>query len=85
LEEVNNIFSMEDEIFRNEQIKEVRNILADIPEKQRICLILKFSGYSYEEIHKATNIPQNSIGQLIARGKQKFLQLYQKEGEINVL
>lgn len=84
-EEVNNIFSMEDEIFRSEQIKEVRKILGDIPEKQRICLILKFSGYSYEEIHNVTNIPKNNIGQLISRGKQKFLQLYNREGEFNVL
>ena len=76
---------MEDEIFRSEQIKEVREILSNIPEKQRICLILKFSGYSYEEIHNATNIPQNNIGQLIARGKQKFFKLYKKEGEVNVL
>lgn len=85
MDEVNNIFLIEDEIFRCEQIKEVRRILQSIPEKQRVCLILKFSGYSYEEIHKATNIPQNTIGQLIARGKQKFLKLYQKEGEKNVL
>ncbi|SHH35105.1 sigma-70 family RNA polymerase sigma factor [Tepidibacter thalassicus] len=85
LEEVNSIFSIEDEIFRNEQIKEVRRILFNLPEKQRICLILKFSGYSYEEIHKATNIPKNSIGQIIARGKQKFLNLYKKEGDLDVL
>ncbi|MCY6483054.1 sigma-70 family RNA polymerase sigma factor [Clostridium aestuarii] len=85
LEEVNNIFSIEDEIFRSEQIKEVRKILVNIPDKQRVCLILKFSGYSYEEIHNATNIPLNNIGQFIARGKQKFVKLYKKEGEINVL
>lgn len=84
-EEVDSIFLLEDEIIRNEEVKFVRMILSSIPDKQRICLILKFSGYSYDEIHDATNIPKNSIGQLIARGKQKFLQLYNKEGELNVL
>jgi RNA polymerase sigma factor (sigma-70 family) len=85
LEDVNNIFTVEEEIFRNEETREVRRILSKIPDKQRICLILKFSGYSYEEIHNATSIPQSSIGQLVARGKQKFLKLYQKEGERSVL
>lgn len=85
LEEVKDIFSIEDEIFRNEEIKKVRKILSDIPENQRICLMLKFSGYSYEEIHSATDIPKNNIGQLIVRGKEKFLKLYEKEGELNVL
>lgn len=85
LEEVNNIFLTEDEIVRNEEIKMVRNVLSSLPEKQRTCLILKFSGYSYEEIHCATKIPKNNIGQLIARGKQKFLKVYEKEGDFNVL
>lgn len=85
LEEVNDIFSTEDEIFRNEEIKAVRKVLSKLSEHQKICLILKFSGYSYEEIHRATNIPKNNISQLIARGKQKFFKIYKKEGDLNVL
>ncbi|MBF8982758.1 sigma-70 family RNA polymerase sigma factor [Lutibacter sp. B2] len=85
LEEVDSIFSTEDEIFRNEEIKRVRKVLSNLTENQRISLILKFSGYSYEEIHIATDIPKNNIGQLIVRGKQKFLKLYEKEGDFNVL
>jgi RNA polymerase sigma factor (sigma-70 family) len=84
-EEVNEIFSIEDEIFRNEEVKRVRKVLSGLPEKQRVCLILKFSGYSYEEIHRGTGITKNNISQLIARGKQKFLKLYEKEGEFHVL
>lgn len=85
LEEVNDIFSIEDEIFKNEEVKKIRKILADLPENQRVCIMLKFSGYSYEEIHKVTNIPKNNIGQMISRGKEKFLKLYEKEGDFNVL
>ncbi|MFZ5967699.1 MAG: sigma-70 family RNA polymerase sigma factor [Bacillota bacterium] len=85
IEEVNYLFTIEDEILRNEEIKNVRIILAEMPEQQRVCLLLKFSGYSYDEIHQATQIPRNNIGQLIARGKQKFLNLYRKEGDLHVL
>jgi RNA polymerase sigma factor (sigma-70 family) len=85
LEDTNNIFAIEDEIFRNEQIEAVRNILSSLSNEQSTCLILKFSGYSYEEIHNATNIPKNNIGQIIARGKKKFLKLYKGEGDFNVL
>ncbi|MBB6218360.1 RNA polymerase sigma factor (sigma-70 family) [Anaerosolibacter carboniphilus] len=85
LEEYKYIFSIEDEIFRSEEIKTVRRVLSNLSEEQRICLLLKFSGYSYEEIHKATDIPKNNIGQLIARGKKKFQELYKEEGDMNVL
>lgn len=84
-QEVNNIFSIEDEIFRNEEIKSVRRILAKLSDQQKVCLVLKFSGYSYDEIHRATNISKNSIGQIIARGKKKFVKICEKEGDLNVL
>lgn len=85
LQDINNIFTIEDQIFRNEQIESVRNILSNLSNEQSTCLVLKFSGYSYEEIHNATDIPKNNIGQIIARGKKKFLKLYEGEGDLNVL
>ena len=85
LEEYRYIFSIEDEVFRNEEIRTVRRVLSNLSEEQRICLLLKFSGYSYEEIHNATDIPKSNIGQLIARGKKKFQELYKEEGGMNVL
>lgn len=84
-EESKNIFSIEDEVFRNEEIMSVRRSLTQLSDQQKTCLVLKFSGYSYDEIHRATNIPKNSIGQIIARGKKKFLKIYGKEGDLNVL
>lgn len=84
-EKSKNIFSIEDEIFRNEEIMSVRRALSGLSDQQRTCLVLKFSGYSYDEIHRATNISRGSIGQIIARGKKKFLKIYEKEGDLNVL
>lgn len=79
------IFNLEDHIFRLDEIQKVRQILSQINENQRICLLMKFSGYSYEEIHQATDIPKGNIGKTIARGKENFLKLYQEAGEEHVL
>lgn len=83
--EIEEIFSMEEEFIRNEEIKKVNKILHALNENQKICLLLKFSGYSYDEIHQITNIPKNNISQYIARGKEKFKEIYKKEGEKDVL
>lgn len=77
--------SMEEEFIQNEEAKKVLEILSVLNENQRNCLVLKFSGYSYEEIHQITNIPKNNISQYIARGKEKFKEIYKKEGEKDVL
>lgn len=78
-------YTAEDHLTRREDVREVRELLEQIPENQRTCLLLKFSGYSYDEISEATGIPRGNVGQMIARGKAKFSALYQKEGEQNVL
>lgn len=85
IEETNQIYCIEDGLSRSEDILKVRNILLQLSEQQRICLVLKFSGYSYDEIHQATGISKKNISQLIARGKQKFVSLYKKEGDPDVL
>jgi len=76
------IMSAEDEVCKNEQIQDVRRILAQLPASQRTCLLLKFSGYSYDDISSVTGIPKSSVGQMILRGKKKFMELYSKEGDI---
>lgn len=83
--EIDEIFYMEDDFIRNEEIKKVKETLSVLNENQKNCLLLKFSGYSYDEIHQITNIPKNNISQYIARGKEKFKEIYEKEGEKYVL
>lgn len=85
IDETNELYTLEDNVIRTEEIRNVRKVLSKLTEDQRVCLILKFSGYSYDEIHKSTGISKNNISQLIARGKQRFLTLYEKEGESDVL
>lgn len=72
------LFSAEDQLLRSEEVKAVRAVLQQLPENQRSCLLMKFSGYSYDEISEATGIARGNVGQLIARGKSRFTTLYQK-------
>lgn len=82
IEDFETIMSAEDEACKNEQIREVRRILATLPGSQRACLLLKFSGYSYDDISSVTGIPRGNVGQMILRGKKKFMELYSKEEDI---
>ncbi len=79
------IFTTEDDLIRTEDVRQVREVLSQLPEDQRACLLLKFSGYSYDEISQATGVPRGNVGQMIARGKAKFTTLYQKAGGQDVL
>lgn len=65
-------------------IVEVKSILAKMPERERSLLLLKHSGYTYEEIAAALGINKASVGTLLARAQQKFKNLYE-EGESNDL
>lgn len=90
IEETADCFSIEDHVIRTETVMQVRRALKELTEQQRICLIMKFSGYSYDEIHRATSLPKGNIGQYIARGKERFMKLYGeiskgKDGDAHVL
>lgn len=79
------LFTAEEAFVRREDVKQVREILRQLPEEHRMCLTLKFSGYSYDEISQATGIPRGNIGQYIARGKSRFASLFEKAGGDRVL
>jgi len=79
IEDFETIMSAEEEACKNEQLQEVRRALAKLPASYRTCLLLKFSGYSYDDISNVTGIPKGNVGQMILRGKKKFMELYGKE------
>jgi len=76
-----NVFSLEDRILKNNDVRLVRDILAELNERDRICLLLKFSGYSYREIAEITGVETGSVGTILARAQARFKTLFvQKEG-----
>jgi RNA polymerase sigma factor (sigma-70 family) len=63
-------------VLAGEQAELVRGILAQLPERQQVCLMLRSTGFSYEEIAEATGIPITSIGSVLARAMQAFRRSY---------
>ena len=61
------------------ELAEIREVLKRLDYRDRICLILKFSGFSYDEIAGITGIKKSSVGKVLARALEKFKQAYEKE------
>jgi len=87
LKNVYPLVSLEEFVDRKQQVEEVRAVLDLLSERDRTCLILKFSGYSYSEIARAVNVDKNSLGTVLARAQRKFKKIYlqQKGSEGDVL
>lgn len=71
--------SVEDRYMKLEDIHEIQETLMKLSERDRDILIMKFSGYSYEEIADSKGIEKTSIGTLLARAKKRFKSFYIKE------
>jgi RNA polymerase sigma-70 factor (ECF subfamily) len=59
-------------VVRGEERAAVRRALAEVPERQRECLLLRHSGYSYAEIAATLGIAIGSVGVLLARAEHTF-------------
>jgi len=80
IEENENVISIEDVAIKNYEIRQTKKILNMLNPKERMCLLLKFSGYRYFEISEIVGIEKNSVGQTIARAQKKFQEKYKKGG-----
>ncbi|MEZ0537103.1 sigma-70 family RNA polymerase sigma factor [Caldicellulosiruptoraceae bacterium PP1] len=58
---------------------ETKEILEKLNEMDRNLLILKFSGYSYDEISKILDIDKKQVGVRILRAQKKFKKIYEGE------
>jgi len=65
-------------VIRREERDAVRRALADVPERQRECLLLRHSGYSYAEIAATLDIAIGSVGVLLARAEHAFRSQYRR-------
>jgi RNA polymerase sigma factor (sigma-70 family) len=64
------------DVLRTEQQRAVRQALAALPERQRACLLLRHSGFSYAEIAATLDLAVGSVGVLLARGERAFRDAY---------
>ncbi|HEX6254708.1 MAG TPA: sigma-70 family RNA polymerase sigma factor [Euzebyales bacterium] len=66
------------QVVRAEERALVRLALAELPERQRACLLLRHSGYRYAEIAETVGIAPGSVGVLLARGERAFRRHYEE-------
>jgi RNA polymerase sigma factor (sigma-70 family) len=66
-------------LIRTEEQAAVRQALAEVPERQRDCLLLRHSGYSYAEIALTLGIAVGSVGVLLARAEHAFRATYRRQ------
>lgn len=55
----------------------ITEVLRSLDDRDRICLVLKFSGFSYAEIAKIAGVKEASVGKVLARALEKFRRLYE--------
>jgi len=78
-----NMISIEDAAVINTEMRVIRKILDGMKPRDRICLLLKYSGYTYNEIADMLEIKRTSISQILSRAQKKFMKKYNKEVQNN--
>ena len=78
ISEEDKVISIEDIAIRNQEIREIRKALALLPERDMMCLLLKFSGYRYNEIAEVIGVEKTSVGTILARSQAKFMEKFMK-------
>ncbi|MGE5328503.1 MAG: sigma-70 family RNA polymerase sigma factor [Deltaproteobacteria bacterium] len=77
--DANKVISIEDTAIRNHEIRLIRKVLSSMEPRDRLCLLLKFSGYKYSEIAEIIEVEASSVGTIISRSQSKFKQKFSKE------
>lgn len=72
--------SVDDSYLKREELGEVQKTLMRLSERDRDLLIMRYSGYSYEEIAESKGLEKTSVGALLARAKGRFKKMYMEEG-----
>ena len=57
----------------------VRRVLAELPERDRTVLVLRYSGVSYAEIAAAINVRPGSVGTILARAERAMRAEYERQ------
>jgi len=75
--------SSEEIALQQEEKRIIQQTLESLAERDKLCLLMKHSGYSYDEIAEAINVKKSSVGTIIARAQARFKRIYlqQKGGD----
>ena len=67
------------EIERAEECRRVRQVLSKMKVRSAKILILRYSGFSYDEIAAAVGIAVSSVGTLLGRAEREFEKHFERE------
>jgi RNA polymerase sigma factor (sigma-70 family) len=70
------VIPLEEIIWRQETVRLVREVLGGMPARERMALLLRHTGFAYQEIAAAMEVAPGSVGTLLARAQRRFLGLY---------
>lgn len=76
--EIDNVISIEEVAINNCEKELAKKVLEMMSLRDRMCLLLKFSGYKYNEIAEVVGVDKNSVGTIISRAQGKFKEYYLK-------
>lgn len=71
--------SSEEIALQHEERRIVHETLEALPDRDRICLIMKHSGFTYDEIAESIDVKKTSVGTIIARAQARFKKTYMKQ------
>jgi RNA polymerase sigma factor (sigma-70 family) len=70
----------ERELERAQTVAGVRAALNALSERDRTLLLMREEGFSYQEMADAVGVKSTSVGTLLARAQERFVEVYQPDG-----
>lgn len=67
----------EEVVLDREEVRLVKYALEKLPSRDRMVLLMKFSGYSYDEIAAVTELKKSSVGTILVRARARFKHEYE--------
>jgi RNA polymerase sigma factor (sigma-70 family) len=65
---------------RAEARQHARSALDSLPPRDREILLMRYAGFSYQEISEAVDVAATSVGTLLARAERRFAQVMTEAG-----
>ncbi|MEW6459139.1 MAG: sigma-70 family RNA polymerase sigma factor [Bacillota bacterium] len=74
---------LEDAVMCREAVRLVRRVLDELTPRDRLALLLRHTGFTYQEIAAVLDVAPGSVGTILARAQSRFLDRYRFEGREN--
>jgi RNA polymerase sigma factor (sigma-70 family) len=72
------VIPLEEAIWRQETVRLVREVLGGLPARERVALLLRHTGFTYQEIAGVLKVAPGSVGTLLVRAQRRFLESYRR-------